>query len=147
MSLLPNRRRRTLETQNKTPKIRELANKHGKSTNAIAKELGMSPDTVRAILRENSEDGTKSARANIQVRLPAIAQMVTSEILLRKDVDNGMKILEKAGVFPESQQAPREFNDNRLQIAIQQLLPEKPQKDATATTQAQLSIPAEVISA
>lgn len=130
MALLQARGKRKPNTLDKIPKILEMSNKHGKSTETIAKELKMSRDTVRAVLMENSDMGTRAAIATVQRRLPAIAQMVTEEIIKRKDVDNGLLMLEKAGVFPDYTKTPVAFNDNKLTVAIQNLLPAQPSKDA-----------------
>lgn len=95
----------------------------GMSINAIAAKYKVARMTVHNYLGEEKGSGRDAAWRIIERRLPIIAQQVTAQIAKSKRVDDGLRILEKSGVFPAEPQAPTVIHDNRLQMAIQQLLP------------------------
>lgn len=96
----------------------------GLSVNALSEKYKFSRKTITQLLGEEKHSGRDAAWRIIERRLPIIAQQVTAQIAKSKRVDDGLRILEKSGVFPAEPQAPTVIHDNRLQMAIQQLLPQ-----------------------
>ncbi len=100
--------------------------KFGNSMRQIARDFGLDRSTVKNILSQPEiEEALQRSRDTLLVALPAISQMVTADILKERDRELGFRILKNAGTFPK-EDAPNStalLQDNRLQIAIQALLP------------------------
>ncbi len=101
--------------------------KSGHSMRRIARDSGLDRSTVKNILAQPEiEMALQQSRDTVLAALPAISEMVTCGILKQRDRELGFQVLKKAGAFPE--EGGQKFNpliqDNRLQIAIQTLLPE-----------------------
>jgi transposase-like protein len=100
--------------------------KSGHSMRRIARDHGLDRSTVRNILSQPEiEMALQQSRDTVLTALPAISQMVTADILKERDRELGFQVLKKAGTFPkEDRHKPNTLlQDNRLQIAIQTLLP------------------------
>jgi hypothetical protein len=98
----------------------------GLSMREIARENGLDRSTVKNILSQPEiELALQQSRDTLLTALPAISEMVTTDILKERDRELGFHILKRAGAFPkeERQSSNTLLQDNRLQIAIQTLLP------------------------
>ncbi len=103
--------------------------KSGHSMRRIARESGLDRSTVKNILSQPEiEEALRQSRDTLVTALPAISQMVTADILKERDRELGFHVLKNAGIFPkEDGKKPNTLpQDNRLQIAIQTLLPASP---------------------
>jgi hypothetical protein len=100
--------------------------KSGHSMRRIARDSGLDRSTVKNILSQPEiEMAFQQSRDTVLAALPAISQMVTSDILKERDRELGFQVLKNAGTFPkEDGKKPNTLlQDNRLQIAIQTLIP------------------------
>jgi hypothetical protein len=100
--------------------------KSGHSMRRIARDSGLDRSTVKNILTQPEiAEALQQSRHTMLAALPAISRMVSSDILKERDRELGFQVLKKAGAFPT--EGGQKFNpliqDNRLQIAIQALLP------------------------
>jgi hypothetical protein len=99
----------------------------GESMRQIARECRLDRSTVKNILTQpDVKEALALARRTVIAALPAISEMVTTDVLKQRDRELGFQVLKRSGAFPtEEEAAPMNtlLQDNRLQIAIQTLLP------------------------
>ena len=109
--------------------------KSGHSMRRIARDSGLDRSTVKNILSQPEiEMALQQSRGIVLSALPAISQMVTADILKERDRELGFRVLKRAGIFPKEvgQKSSTVLQDNRLQIAIQTLLPPPPHRSHPA---------------
>jgi hypothetical protein len=110
--------------------------KSGHSMRRIARDHSLDRSTVKNILSQPEiEMALQQSRDTVLAALPAISQMMTADILKERDRELGFQVLKKAGAFPrEDTHNPNVLlQDNRLQIAIQTLLPGSRQRNTSST--------------
>ena len=123
--------------------------KSGHSMRRISRDFGLDRSTVKNILSQPEiEEALRQSRDTLLTALPAISAMVTSDILKEHDRELGFQVLKKAGAFPkEDAHKPNALLlDNRIQIAIQTLLPPAPRRAPNPPADGGLSLGAEGVS-
>jgi|SRR5580700_987772 hypothetical protein len=100
--------------------------KSGHSMRRIARDSGIDRSTVtkNILSQPEIEMALQQSRDTVLAALPAISQMITSDILTERDRELGFQVLKNAGAFPkeDGKKANTLLQDNRLQVAIQTLI-------------------------
>lgn len=118
----------------------------GDSGRATAKELGVARATVERVLKQpgieekaqqtlervqikvlaDFEKNVEEARTVLQAKIPELMKMAVNDTLEKRDRSLAHEMVKRAGVYPEKDRQSRPnvmLQDNRLRLAIQQLIP------------------------
>lgn len=136
----------------------------GESGRAIARELGVTRATVTRVLKQpgieqkaqqtlenvqtqvlaDFEKSVEEARTLLQAKIPDLMKMAINDTLEKRDRSLAHEMVKRAGVYPKEDKVRTNvlLQDNRLQMAIQQLV-QQPRVKASAPFTVEAQAPAE----